>query len=151
MCSGPHSVAFLTELEEAQNDMRGRMDKYVDAWMSSDLETILSYFVDEGLDYSDYGLMALHMDKKRLIEYFKFMGAVFGDIKLETKGVYGAHDFCVWECMFEFTVLQDVPAIPYKKGERGKLFCSSMIHWNKDGKIYKESDYAVWANSSGLH
>jgi hypothetical protein len=45
------------------------------------------------------GLMALHMDKKGLIEYFKFMGAVFGDMDIQTQAVHGAIDFCVWECM----------------------------------------------------
>ncbi|KAI1343143.1 hypothetical protein F5Y15DRAFT_278468 [Xylariaceae sp. FL0016] len=139
-----------SELQAAQAEMKSRMDKYTAAWMSADLETILSYFVDEGLDYSDHGLMAMNMDKKGLIEYFKFMGAAFGDMNIVITGVHGAYDFCVWECTFEFTVLQDIHAIPYKKGERGKLFNASTIHWNKDGKIYKESDYAIWANAPGI-
>lgn len=120
MSSNSQDGSFHQELVLAQQEMRDRMDKYVSAWMSADLDTILSYFVDDGLDYSDYGvsspyhalfflkaspthiktgLMALHMDKKGLIDYFKFMGAAFGDMDIQTQAVHGAIDFCVWECM----------------------------------------------------
>ncbi|KAI0124193.1 hypothetical protein BJ170DRAFT_638487 [Xylariales sp. AK1849] len=137
------SPSFQQELAQAQHEMRDRMDRYVAAWMSADLETILSYFVDEGLDYSDYGLMALHMDKTALIAYFQFMGTAFGDMDIQTKGAHGARVFCVWECTFEFTVLRDIPAVPYERGARGKLFWASTTHWNKEEKIYREDDYAV--------
>ncbi|KAH8880578.1 hypothetical protein GQ53DRAFT_890839 [Thozetella sp. PMI_491] len=143
------SPDFSTQLAESQQTMRTRMDKYVSAWNSGDLETILSYFVDEALDYSDYGLMALHMDKKALTAYFQQLGSLFGSMDIKTTGVNGVGDFCVWECVFEFTVLEDNAGIPYEKGERGKLFSASVIHWNSDGKIVKESDYAVWGNQKG--
>jgi hypothetical protein len=58
MVSQPDSAlgsSFQQEFAHAQSTMRARMDVYVAAWMAGDLDTILSYFVDEGLDYSDYG------------------------------------------------------------------------------------------------
>ncbi|KAI0477479.1 hypothetical protein GGR56DRAFT_673852 [Xylariaceae sp. FL0804] len=142
------SATFVSELEAAQEEMRARMSRYAAAWQALDTETMLSYFVDENLDYySDYGLMAMHMDKTALKELFQLLGTTFGDMKVETTGVHGAGDFCVWECTFEFTLLQDMPGVPYKKGERARLFNASTIHWNKDGKIYQASEYAIWANA----
>jgi hypothetical protein len=92
--------------------------------------------------------MALHMDKPALTKYFALMGALFGDMSITTTGVHGAGDFCVWECAFEFTVLQDHPGVPYAKGQRGKLFSASVMHW-KEGKVVRESDYAVWGTQKG--
>jgi hypothetical protein len=46
---------FSEQLAASQQEVRDRMDKYVAAWNTGDMDTILSYFVDEGLDYSDYG------------------------------------------------------------------------------------------------
>ncbi len=42
-------------IAQSQQTLRERMDRYVGAWNAGDLDTILSFFVDEGLDYSDYG------------------------------------------------------------------------------------------------
>lgn len=95
--------------------------------------------------------MALHMDKKALTDAFKQMATLFGDMKLETTSVRGAVDFCVWECIFEFTLKEDMPGVPYQKGERCKLFSASTIEWNAEGKIVKERDYAVWAKPAVKH
>lgn len=46
---------FLNEYSKLQDEMRSRMSTYVAAWMSGDLDTVLSYFSDTNLDYSDYG------------------------------------------------------------------------------------------------
>ena len=92
--------------------------------------------------------MALHMDKKALISYFQFMGSLFGDMDIRTTSIRGAVDFCVWECVFEFTVLKSDPGVPYKVGEKGKILNASVIEW-ANGKIVKESDYAVWGNQPG--
>lgn len=94
------------------------------------------------------GLMALHMDKKALVSYFQLMGSLFGDMDIRTTAVHGVLDFCVWECVFEFTVLKNDPGVPYNVGERGTIFNSSVIEWS-GGKIVKESDYAVWGNQPG--
>ena len=91
--------------------------------------------------------MALHMDKNALVSYFQLMGTLFGNMDIRTTAVHGALDFCVWECVFEFTVLKDAPGVPYKIGQRGKIFNASVIQW-ADGKIIKESDYAIWGNQT---
>ncbi|KAI0477394.1 hypothetical protein GGR56DRAFT_637117 [Xylariaceae sp. FL0804] len=111
-----------SHLEAPQAEMRARMDKYAAAWMALDLETVLSFFVDEGLDYSDYGLMAMHMDKKALTDFVHQVGANFADMKIETTDVNSAGNFFVWESTHEFNLLQDIPGCPFNKGERAKLF-----------------------------
>ncbi|KAH8896879.1 hypothetical protein GQ53DRAFT_743399 [Thozetella sp. PMI_491] len=135
--------SFLHQYGEAQAEMKELMERYVTLWTSGDLEAVMTYFSDTELDYSDYGLMALHMDKQTLIPHFQKIATTFGEMEIKTTGIYGALDFCIWEFIFEFTILVDEPVIPYKKGERGKMFSASVIEW-KDGKIVKERDYAVW-------
>ncbi|RYP21991.1 hypothetical protein DL765_001897 [Monosporascus sp. GIB2] len=146
MGSESGTSAFQAQLAEAEREMRGRVDAYAAAGASGDIDAVLAYFVDEGLDYSDYGLMVLHMDKKRLANHFRHIGTAYADLRLETKDVRGALDFCVWEYVVEFTVLEDVPYCPYKKGDRGKAFCAATIRW-RDGKICEDSDYGVWGIS----
>ena len=55
MGSESHDKEFLAKLDSAHTHMRGRIDDYVEAWNKGDMETIMNTFVDEGLDYSDYG------------------------------------------------------------------------------------------------
>jgi ketosteroid isomerase-like protein len=55
MSSGAHDVEFRQQLELAEQEMRDRMERYAAAWNAADLDTLLSFFVDEGLDFSDYG------------------------------------------------------------------------------------------------
>ncbi|RYP48472.1 hypothetical protein DL768_005674 [Monosporascus sp. mg162] len=140
------SSVFRAELAKAEREMRGRVDAYTAAWASGNIDAVLAYFVEEGLDYSDYGLMVLHMDKKALADHFRHIGAAYADMRFETRDVRGALDFCVWEYVIEFTLLEDVQHCPYKKGDRGKAFCAATIRW-RDGKICGNNDYCVWGIS----
>ena len=40
--------------------MLGRVDEYVSAWNRGDMEAVMDTFVDEGLDYTDYGKSTLY-------------------------------------------------------------------------------------------
>lgn len=56
MCSAPHDPEFLAKLAQAKDDMTSRMNNYISAWNRGDLETAMDFFVDDGLDYSDYSM-----------------------------------------------------------------------------------------------
>lgn len=55
MYSGSHEPEFLSKLKSAQHEMSERIEKYVDSWNKGDMNTVMGTFVDEGLDYTDYG------------------------------------------------------------------------------------------------
>ncbi|RYO82958.1 hypothetical protein DL766_004957 [Monosporascus sp. MC13-8B] len=95
---------------------------------------------------SELGLMVLHMGKKALVDHFRHIGTAYADLRFATKDVRGALDFCVWEYVVEFTILEDVPYCPYKKGDRGKAFRAATIY-RRDSKICEDSDHSVWGIS----
>ncbi|RYP36289.1 hypothetical protein DL767_003442 [Monosporascus sp. MG133] len=115
--------------------MGSRVDAYAAAWALGDIDAALAYFVEEGLDYPDYGLMVLHMDKKALMGPLPAHRRRMRGSALRDEG----H-------VIEFTVLEDVQHCSYKKGDRGKAFCTATIRW-RDGKICRNSDYDVWGVS----
>lgn len=84
------------------------------------------------------------MGKTDLVQYFQMMSAVFGDLDLQIVALHGDQKFCTWEAVFNFTVGAETPGIPFKEGEKAKLFNASTIEWNDDGKIVRQKDYAVW-------
>lgn len=47
--------SFIEKYNKTQEGMKDRMSDYVSAWISGDLDKVLSYFSDSNLDYSDYG------------------------------------------------------------------------------------------------
>lgn len=59
MCSELYDPEFLSKLESAQDEMSRRIEKDVDAWNKGDLATVMHTFVEQGLDYTDYGMSTL--------------------------------------------------------------------------------------------
>jgi hypothetical protein len=55
MCSGSHDPEFLAKLGSAHEHMSGRIDSYVNAWNRGDMDAVMDTFVEEELDYTDYG------------------------------------------------------------------------------------------------
>jgi len=122
-----------------------RQEPYTQAILDSDLEKMLSYFVDEGLDYSDYGVNHLHMTKPTLRSFFSGLWEFCGDWECKTLSVEGYKTFTVWESESKFTIVKENPMLKYKAGERPTLLCASLQWWDEKGElIVKEKDYAVW-------
>lgn len=84
------------------------------------------------------------MNKSALRQFFSGFSSACKDMKIKTRAIHGMHNFCVWETLTEFTVLEEIEAMPFKMGEKASLLCASLIWWNDEDQIVKEVDYAVW-------
>ncbi|KAH6982445.1 hypothetical protein EDB80DRAFT_882772 [Ilyonectria destructans] len=120
--------------------LESRIEAYRQSWNSGQLDRLLSHWVDEGLDYSDYLTRHLHMDKGMARQ-------AFGD--MVTRSLAGTTNGAVWEADINFTCLADFPGLPFKKGDRAKTVGVSLIEWNSEGKIVRVTITAGAINSGG--
>lgn len=84
------------------------------------------------------------MDKPTAKLVFGGMLSLCGDIKMTTLGLTGTMEKAQWEAEIAFTCLADFPGSPFKKGDRAKTVGVSLIEWNAEGKVVKQSDYYCW-------
>lgn len=70
------------------------------------------------------------------------------DIKVVTLGLSGTMEKATWEAEINFTVPAGFPNSPYKKGDKGKAVGVSLIEWNQEGKIAKQTDYFCWRKAT---
>ncbi|KAF2498598.1 hypothetical protein BU16DRAFT_579696 [Lophium mytilinum] len=132
----PHSEQEFIEKRQAP---------YTQAILDGDLEKMMSYFVDQGLEYTDYGVMELNMDKAALRGFFGGLWEHCGDWECKTLSVEGHKTFTVWEAESKFTVIKESPMMKYQVLQRVTLLTASLQWWDQEGeKIVKEKDYAVW-------
>ena len=87
------------------------------------------------------------MDKATAKLAFGAMLSLCGDIQMITRSLNGTTDKAQWEAEINFTCLADFPGSPFKKGDRAKTVGVSLIEWNAEGKIVKQSDYYCWGKS----
>ncbi|KAG3177295.1 hypothetical protein PC129_g25523 [Phytophthora cactorum] len=87
------------------------------------------------------------MDKGAAKKVFGGMLSLCGDIDMVSRNLSGTTNSAVWEADINFTCLADFPGSPFKKGDRAKTVGVSLIEWNSEGKIFKQSDYYCWSNS----
>ncbi|KPM42241.1 hypothetical protein AK830_g4358 [Neonectria ditissima] len=127
--------------------LQSRVEAYRQSWNSRQLDRLLSHWVDDGLDYSDYLTQQIHMDKGAAKKVFGGMLSLCGDIDMVSRNLSGTTNSAVWEADINFTCLADFPGSPFKKGDRAKTVGVSLIEWNSEGKIFKQSDYYCWSNS----
>ncbi|KAE8451896.1 hypothetical protein EG329_002737 [Mollisiaceae sp. DMI_Dod_QoI] len=119
------------------------------------VESLLSHYIDEGLDYSDYGAGAINMDKSGLRSYFHNFFSGCSNLKISTVVVSGTKNFTVWEWNLTFNyntaIVQasgDADFTPDKAdGREIKMVGVSIAWWNGEGKVYKNHDYAKGVES----
>ncbi|KAJ2980330.1 hypothetical protein NQ176_g2703 [Zarea fungicola] len=143
---------FQRQLGLEQSKMKERMSEYEAAWDSAwkckDFDLVSMHFADDGLDYSDYGVRELQMDKSALAASFNSMAPLIKETTINTTNILGAVDFCIWEYSFEFTLAEETSKVPYRKGERVRFLNATVIEWNAQGRIIKQHDYGVWDKPS---
>ncbi|KAJ3547074.1 hypothetical protein NM208_g1703 [Fusarium decemcellulare] len=125
--------------------LKSRVEAYRQSWNSGKLDRLVSHWVPEGLDYSDYLTRNLHMNNDVAKQVFGGMLSLCGDIDMVTRHLSGTADNAVWEADINFTCLADFPGSPFKKGDRAKTVGVSLVEFNSEGKIVKQSDYYCWS------
>jgi hypothetical protein len=88
-------------------------------------------------------MMKLNMDKPALRAHFGKVSQLYGDININTTGVHVVGNVCVWEFVFDCTIAQEEENVPYKKGDKARLYGIGVLEW-RDGKIVVERDYGNW-------
>ncbi|KUJ19955.1 uncharacterized protein LY89DRAFT_779830 [Mollisia scopiformis] len=114
------------------------------------VDSLLSHYIDEGLDYSDYGAGAINMDKAGLTTYFNNMFSGCGNLKVSTVAVSGSKNFTTWEWNLSFnynTAVEqasgDVDFTPDKAdGREVRMVGVTIAWWNEEGMVWKNHDYA---------
>lgn len=84
------------------------------------------------------------MDKEAVKGMFAVLETLCGDIEMQTRSLNGTPEHAAWEVAFDFTLKEDLPGAPYKKGDRAKMLGASLLVWNKEGKIVRQGDYYCW-------
>ncbi|OCK74129.1 hypothetical protein K432DRAFT_210440 [Lepidopterella palustris CBS 459.81] len=121
-----------------------------DTFNKCSLEEMLDFYAQEGLDYSDYGNLTLHMDHAKLRTFFLNMIKTCGDMTITTVSISGTKDFTVWEWNIEFNSVGLMPdddgtkqfAARVADGRRVKMVGVSVSWWNAEEKIVKNNDYS---------
>lgn len=87
------------------------------------------------------------MDKEVAKDVIGSFLALCADINVVTLSLSGTMEKTIWEAELNFACLADIPNSPYKKGERGKMVGVSLIEWNQEGKVVKQTDYYCWGKT----
>jgi len=122
------------------------------------LEDLLGFYADDGLDFSDFGNLSLHMDKPKLRKFFEGMLKACGNMKTSTASINGTKDLTVWEWNIEYNDIAHMPdegnekewASRHADGRLVKMIGISLTRWNEDGKIVKNNDYGKVVKSFEL-
>ena len=91
------------------------------------------------------------MDKDAAKQAFSQMPAACNDIEMATRSLTGTSLRATWEAEISFTCLADFPGSAYKKGDGATTAGVSLVEWNGDGKVVKQSDYYCWRVSGEQH
>jgi len=135
-----------------------RVDALCPAHNSHGIHKIMTFFVEDGLDYSDYGLIsrhgecipiitmslglnALHMPASAVRQTFSGLYDCIADSIITTRSVSGTESFAAWELDLEGQYIKDYPTTPKAAGQTLKLVGISLRWWNENGKVWNECDY----------
>jgi steroid delta-isomerase-like uncharacterized protein len=119
------------------------MDDYLIAWNSHDINTILSFFTDDGI-YEDVAHGIVNQGKKEITGYLNTSFNDFPDLKIEVKTVFGTGVWTVFEIVTSGTHAHSSrPEVP----ATGKTFSvrAVSIFQLRNGKISRQSEYYNYA------
>ena len=117
------------------------------AHISCDVDKLMNHYSDDVI-YNDYALNVLNMDKSSAAKFQAGTWDLLEDPKMTTRAHNGTESMSVWEWDFEFKLVKSSPMVPIEaNGQLLKLVGCSIIWWNKEGKIYKQNDYAAFVKN----
>ena len=120
-------------------DLKRRMNDYLAAWNSHDVERILSFFTDDVV-YEDVAIGKVNRGKKEVKDFISSMIVDFPDFKFEMKSGFNAGDWSAGEWVMSGTFAHSsIPGLP----ATGKTFSvrGASITQLRKGKISRNSDY----------
>lgn len=115
-----------------------RVDALCQAHNSHGIDKIMTFFVEDGLDYSDYGLIsrhgecipkrtvslgpnALHMPASAGRQTFPGLYDCIADSIITTRSASGTESFVAWELDLERQYIKDYPTMRKAAGQTLKL------------------------------
>ena len=124
-----------------------RVESIREAHVSCDVDKLMSYYSEDTI-YNDYCLNVLSMDKSSARKFHAGTCDLWEDPKIMTRAHNGTEDMSVWEWDAEFKLVKSSPMVPIEaNGQLVKMVGCSIIWWNKEGKIYKQNDYAAFVKN----
>ena len=122
----------------------------------------MKFFVEDGLDYSDYGknihlsltyndlakllstgVNALHLPHIAVRGLFSSLYESVADSVITTRNVSGTVDgsFVAWELDWSGKYIKDLPGWPKAQGQRLSLVGVSLQWWTPAAQVERECDY----------
>ena len=94
-------------------DVKKLMNDYLVAWNSHDINTILSFFMDDGI-YEDVAHGIVNHGKKEMTGYLNTSFTDFPDLKIEVKTVIATGEWTVYEIVTSGTHARSSrPGVPF--------------------------------------
>ena len=131
----------------ASSTINDRVESIRKAHVSYDVDKLMSHYSEDST-YNDYGLNVLNMDKSGAGKFHAGTWDLLEELKITTRAHNGTDDMSVWEWDIEFKYVKSSPMVPMEaNGQVLKMVGCSIIWWNREGKIYKQNDYAAFAKN----
>ncbi|KAI9742078.1 MAG: hypothetical protein M1834_000468 [Cirrosporium novae-zelandiae] len=118
-----------------------------EAMMAGDVDGVMSR-MSQNVMYSDYGVSALDMDFTAVKTFMAGMFKACENMQLKTRSHNGTQEFSVWEWDLECDFAENGQHFGFKKGAHVKMAGCSLQWWNKEGKLYKNHDYASFVREN---
>ncbi|KAF4634884.1 hypothetical protein G7Y89_g3217 [Cudoniella acicularis] len=140
-----------------QAHIEERNARLVDCYNRGSVDDILD-FMNDDLDFSDFSLGRLHLNKAAARTFFEGLLAICADMHLSTRSIAGYKGFTTWEWNLSFKYLQssagtegDIIA-QMKHGEVVKMIGVTVIWWDNKDKVVTKHDYGKTVdNFEGLY